>query len=137
MPDEKAMRRHRSKHPRVRVSVFILGGRQVDHIERGIALMLYVDVQQLHVLYRKSRNPAEDRRHLGCGVVANQVVNEYPPHPTHLGALFGTPQAGTESHENWTGGEVAHGYVGDDNVLEQRAVDTLQGKPVTALEHAV
>lgn len=123
------MRRHRPKHPRVRVLVFILGRRHVDHVGRGIALVLYEDVRQLYVLYRITRNAAENRGQPGCGVVADQVVNEYPPHRAHLGARFGTTQAGTEPNENGAAGKVAHGYVGNDDVFERSAVYALQCKP--------
>ncbi len=70
-------------------------------------------------------------------VEALEIADEDALERTDLGCVFGAAQARAEAHEDRAAGEVAHGGVGDGDVLEQGAVDGFERVAVAALEDAV
>ena len=70
-------------------------------------------------------------------VEADEITDDDALHGSHLGTLFGAAQSGTETHEEWRRGEIAHGGVGDGEIFKQCAVYRFERVSQTTFEDAV
>src|SRR6185369_13319062 len=71
------------------------------------------------------------------GVVADEVVDDDALECANFRGLLRTAQAGAETKEERRGDDIAHGDVGDGDVLAERAVFAFESEALAAIEDAV
>ncbi len=136
VPNEKSVRRHRAEHTWLGIGVFFLRHLDVRGFFGAAALMKYVNIAQDHIFDLMAGDAADDRAESRGGIRTHDIADEHASQRAHLGA-FGTAHAGAQPQKDRRAGDVAHGYVADGNVLEQRAVHGLKRQPLAAVEYAI
>src|SRR5262249_45083801 len=122
VPDVEPMRWHPAEHAWLRIRFLIL--RRIDRrvFLSAAALMLDVDVANLHVLDQVPRNAADDRADSRSRIRAHNIADQYAAQLTY-GYSRRSAHPPAEPQEDRASDDVAHRNVRNGHVFEQSAVD--------------
>lgn len=137
MAEKEAIARGCAEHVGLGVFGFVFSGTEVYGIGGCASGSLNEDIRELQVFDRVVWYPGEDRAIAGRSVVALKIADQHAAERSDLGALLRAAQAGSEAQKDGAGREIAHGDVGDGDVLEESAVNGFKSDAVAALEDAV
>src|SRR5262249_4263807 len=134
--DKEPVGRHGAEPVGFRVFLFKTRHRAGGHFLRAAALEVEVDVAQVQPFDRVTRIAADDTAVAGVGVVHGDVADDDPAAYAH-GDRIGSAHPFAQPDKEGRVRDVAHGDVGDGDVLQQGTVHRFQRETPAVIEDAV
>jgi len=135
MTQEHSLRWQRTKEAWLRVLPLLLRRSDVCH-RRSAALLYHQYIADGDVLDRRARYTGDDRRHVVCRCITDDVADDHPLERAHAGSGRRS-QACAEAQKERLIADVTHGDAREGDVLDGPAVHALERKAATTLEDAV